>query len=64
MRATLMYQAGDVRIESIPDATIKQPTDAVIRVIRAGTIGDDAYRTVEQERDWLDLSARPPTDAD
>ena len=41
MRATIMYQAGDVRIENIPDATIKQPTDAVIRVIRACICGSD-----------------------
>ena len=43
MRATLMYQAGDVRIENIPDATIKQPTDAVIRVIRACICGSDLW---------------------
>jgi hypothetical protein len=24
-----------------------------------GTVGDDAYRLVEEELDWLELSARP-----
>lgn len=43
MRATIMYQAGDVRIENIPDATIKQPTDAVIRVLRACICGSDLW---------------------
>ncbi|MCZ2439789.1 MAG: zinc-dependent alcohol dehydrogenase family protein [Burkholderiales bacterium] len=43
MRATIMYQAGDVRIENIPDATIKQPTDAVIRVTRACICGSDLW---------------------
>jgi len=38
-----MYQAGDVRIETIPDATIKQPTDAVIRIVRACICGSDLW---------------------
>ena len=32
MRATLMYSAGDVRVENVPDPTIKQPTDALVRI--------------------------------
>ena len=32
MRATLMYAAGDVRVENVPDPIIEEPTDAVIRV--------------------------------
>ena len=43
MRATIMYQAGDVRIENIPDAAIKQPTDAVIRIVRACICGSDLW---------------------
>ncbi len=35
MRATVMYEAGDVRVEDVPDPTIVEPTDAVIRVIAA-----------------------------
>ena len=35
MRATIMYKAGDVRIDNVPDATITEPTDAVIRMSRA-----------------------------
>ena len=34
MRATLMYGAGDVRIETVPDARIKEPTDALVAVER------------------------------
>ena len=30
MRATVMYRAGDVRIENVPDARIIEPTDAVV----------------------------------
>ena len=29
MRATIMYRAGDVRVENVPDATLKEPTDAL-----------------------------------
>jgi hypothetical protein len=32
MRATVMHQARDVRIENVPDAAIREPTDAVIRI--------------------------------
>ena len=35
MRATVMYSAGDVRIENVPDPQIIEPTDAVIRVTRS-----------------------------
>jgi threonine dehydrogenase-like Zn-dependent dehydrogenase len=35
MRATLMYGAGDVRIENVPDARLVEPTDALIRITRA-----------------------------
>src|SRR3954462_1512699 len=43
MRATIMYRAGDVRIENVPDATIKQPTDALVRVTRACICGSDLW---------------------
>jgi len=49
MRATLMHAAGDVRIENVPDPTIVEPTDAVIRVVRASICGSDLwpYKTLE-----------------
>ena len=43
MRATMMYQAGDVRVASVPDAAIKKPTDAVIRITRACICGSDLW---------------------
>ena len=43
MRATVMHKAGDVRIESIPDAAIEKPTDAVIRITRACICGSDLW---------------------
>jgi threonine dehydrogenase-like Zn-dependent dehydrogenase len=43
MRATVMYSAGDVRIENVPDPAPKEPTDAVIRVARACICGSDLW---------------------
>jgi hypothetical protein len=44
-----MYAAGDVRIEKVPDPTIEEPTDAVIRVTRACICGSDLwpYKTLQ-----------------
>jgi threonine dehydrogenase-like Zn-dependent dehydrogenase len=49
MRATVMYAAGDVRIENVPDATIIEATDAVVRVTSACICGSDLwpYKTME-----------------
>ncbi len=43
MRATIMHAAGDVRIENVPDATIVEATDAVVRVTRACICGSDLW---------------------
>ena len=43
MRATVMYGAGDVRVETVPDPKIQQPTDAVVRVVRACVCGSDLH---------------------
>jgi threonine dehydrogenase-like Zn-dependent dehydrogenase len=53
MRATVMYGAGDVRVENVPDATIRQPTDALLRVTRACICGSDLwpYRLMEPGAD-------------
>src|SRR4029453_9139423 len=43
MRATLMYGAGDVRVEDVPDAGLIDPTDALVRVTRAAICGSDLW---------------------
>src|SRR6266550_2206356 len=43
MRATVMYGAGDVRVENVPDPAIVEPTDAIIRVVRACICGSDLW---------------------
>jgi len=49
MRAAVMYVAGDVRIERVPDPSIVEPTDALVRVTHACICGSDLwpYRTME-----------------
>src|SRR5206468_10123506 len=49
VRATLMYGAGDVRVENVPDAHLVEPTDALVRVTRAGICGSDLwpYKSME-----------------
>jgi threonine dehydrogenase-like Zn-dependent dehydrogenase len=43
MKATYLYEAGDVRIETVADPTIQQPTDAIVRVVRACICGSDLH---------------------
>jgi threonine dehydrogenase-like Zn-dependent dehydrogenase len=49
MRATLMYGAGDVRVETVPDARLVERTDALVRVTRAAICGSDLwpYKSME-----------------
>lgn len=43
MLATVMYGAGDVRVETVPDPLIQQPTDALVRVTHACVCGSDLH---------------------
>lgn len=43
MRATVMYKAGDVRVENVPDPQIVEPTDAIIRISCACICGNDLW---------------------
>ena len=49
MRATVMYGAGDVRVETVPDTDLIEPTDAVVVVSRAAICGSDLwpYKSME-----------------
>jgi threonine dehydrogenase-like Zn-dependent dehydrogenase len=38
-----MYAAGDVRIENVPDPSMQQPTDALVRVLSACICGSDLW---------------------
>jgi threonine dehydrogenase-like Zn-dependent dehydrogenase len=43
MRATYMYGAGDVRVVDVPDAGIRHPTDALVRIVRSCICGSDLH---------------------
>jgi threonine dehydrogenase-like Zn-dependent dehydrogenase len=49
VRATVMYRAGDVRVEDVPDAGLVDPADALVRVTHACICGSDLwpYKTME-----------------
>lgn len=43
MRATVLLGPGDVRIQTVPDAHVIEPTDAVVAVSRASICGSDLW---------------------
>ena len=43
MKATIMYGAGDVRVETVADPTIQQPTDAIVRTVLSCVCGSDLH---------------------
>jgi hypothetical protein len=49
MRATVMYGAGDVQVENVPDAGLIDPTDAVVRVTHACICGSDLWPYASME---------------
>jgi threonine dehydrogenase-like Zn-dependent dehydrogenase len=50
MRATVMYAAGDVRVENVPDPAIIKSTDAVVTVTRSCICGSDLWPYKSMER--------------
>jgi threonine dehydrogenase-like Zn-dependent dehydrogenase len=43
MRATIIHGAGDIRVENVPDPQLREPTDAVVRVVRACICGSHLW---------------------
>ena len=43
MRATVYHAPFDVRIEEVPDATLREPTDALVRITHACICGSDLW---------------------
>ncbi|MFK0402005.1 zinc-binding dehydrogenase [Microbacterium sp. NPDC090225] len=43
MRAAVMYGAGDVRIDTVPDPLVKDATDAIVRVVAGCICGSDLW---------------------
>ena len=43
MRATTIHAPGDIRLSDVPDPTIEQPTDAIVRVVAGCICGSDLW---------------------
>ena len=43
MRAVTWHGRRDVRVDTVPDPTIEQPTDAIIRITSSGLCGSDLH---------------------
>ena len=43
MRATLLHAADDVRVETVPDPVLHQPTDALVKVTHSCVCGSDLW---------------------
>jgi len=43
MRATTLHAPGDIRVSEVPDPTIQQPTDAIVKVYAACICGSDLW---------------------
>ena len=43
MKAVVWHGRGDVRTETVPDPTIQEPTDAIVRITSTGLCGSDLH---------------------
>jgi len=43
MRALAWHGVRDVRVDTVPDPTIEQPTDAIVRITSTGLCGSDLH---------------------
>ena len=43
MKALTWHGRRDVRVDTVPDPTIEQPTDAIVRVTSTGLCGSDLH---------------------
>ncbi|WP_183097725.1 zinc-dependent alcohol dehydrogenase family protein [Nocardioides pelophilus] len=43
MLATTIHGPGDIRVEEVPDPTIKRPTDAIVKVVAGCVCGSDLW---------------------
>lgn len=55
MRATVYHGPRDIRVEEVPDATLSEPTDALVRVTHACICGSDLW----PYRGELEIYGRP-----
>lgn len=44
MKALVWHGEGDIRLDTVDDPTIQDPTDAIVRITRAAICGTDLDR--------------------
>ena len=47
MKAVVFHGIGDIRLDSVPDAKIQEPTDAIVRAYRAFDTRQPGWLKVE-----------------
>jgi threonine dehydrogenase-like Zn-dependent dehydrogenase len=52
VKASVYYGQGDIRVQSVPDPEIKDPTDALVRITHACICGSDLWFYRGYEPDW------------
>ena len=62
MRALTWHGKRDIRCETVPDPTIEQPTDAIIRITSTNICGSDLhlYETLGAFMDAGDIVGHEP----
>jgi D-arabinose 1-dehydrogenase-like Zn-dependent alcohol dehydrogenase len=43
MRAVVWHGIGDIRLDSVPDPSLIDPTDAIVRITRSAICGTDLH---------------------
>ena len=64
MKALCWHGHGDVRVDTVPDSKIKDPTDAIVKITASGICGSDlhlldGYMPTMQSGDIATESAPP-----
>jgi threonine dehydrogenase-like Zn-dependent dehydrogenase len=52
VKASVYYGKGDIRVESVPDPEIKDPTDVLVRITHACIRGSDLWFYRGYEPEW------------
>jgi threonine dehydrogenase-like Zn-dependent dehydrogenase len=52
MRASIYYGAGDIRIETVADPKLVEPTDAIVRITHACICGSDLWFYRGDAKGW------------
>jgi threonine dehydrogenase-like Zn-dependent dehydrogenase len=50
VKATLIYGAGDIRVEDVPDPELENPTDAIVRITHSCICGSDLWPYKSREK--------------